>query len=304
MRKLLTVTLVGLFAVASIDDAPARAQSGGSVTTMDLWPDGVPDDNGLTGPERAGGCVGNISKPTLTIYLPPKDKATGAAIVVTPGGGYGVVCVKTEGQDIADVLVPRGIATIVVKYRLPNGHHKIPANDARRAIRTVRHHAAEWNIDPKKVGVWGFSAGGHLASTVSTVFDNGKPDADDLIERHGSRPDFAVLFYPVITMEKGVTHSGSRNNLLGSDASDELIERYSNERRVGKNTPPTFVLHAGDDRAVPVENSLRYYRNLVRHGVSSQLLLFERGGHGPNAFNSNPAWLAAFENWLKRRGCL
>jgi len=289
VRKLLTVTLVGLFAVASIDDAPARAQSGGSVTTMDLWPDGVPDDNGLTGPERAGGCVGNISKPTLTIYLPPKDKATGAAIVVTPGGGYGVVCVKTEGQDIADVLVPRGIATIVVKYRLPNGHHKIPANDARRAIRTVRHHAAEWNIDPKKVGVWGFSAGGHLASTVSTVFDNGKPDADDLIERHGSRPDFAVLFYPVITMEKGVTHSGSRNNLLGSDASDELIERYSNERRVGKNTPPTFVLHAGDDRAVPVENSLRYYRNLVRHGVSSQLLLFERGGHGPNAFNSNPA---------------
>lgn len=304
MRRLIAGVFLGLLLTGVSRISSAVTESKGKVRQMDLWPDGAPGDNGLSGPEQTGGCVGNISKPTLSVYLPPKEKATGAAIVITPGGGYGVVCVKTEGKDIADLLVPRGIAAIVVKYRLPNGHHEIPADDARRAIRTVRHRAAEWNIDPKRVGVWGFSAGGHLASTVSTVFDDGKSDAKDPIERQGSRPDFAVLFYPVVSMEKNVTHSGSRKNLIGDNASNELIERYSNEARVRNNTPPTFMLHCGDDRAVPVENSLRYYRNLVRHGVGSQLLLFETGGHGPNAFKSNPSWMTAFENWLKRRGCL
>ena len=294
-----------IFLVASLGlVGPAWAQSASSVTTIPLWPDGPPDDNGLSGDEEVGSCTGNISRPTLIVHLPPKHKATGAAIVITPGGGYRVVCDDTEGKQIADILVPRGIAAIVLKYRLPNRHHLIPANDARRALRTVRHQAKNWNIDPQKVGIWGFSAGGHLASTASTVFDPGRPDAGDPIERHGSRPDFSILFYPVISMETGVTHGGSRDSLIGPEASDELVRRYCNENQVSRSTPPTFILHAADDQAVPVENSLRYYRKLIDHGISARLLVFETGGHGPNAFKNNPTWLAVFEDWLKRHGSL
>ena len=280
------------------------AQTPGSVVTLALWPQGPPDDNGLRGEEQDGGCIGNISQPTLTIHLPPADTATGAAVVITPGGGYQVVCADTEGRQIADLLIPRGIAAIVVKYRLPNQHHRVPANDARRAIRTVRAHAQEWNLDPQKVGVWGFSAGGHLASTVSTVFDFGQADAEDPVDRESSRPDFSILFYPVISMEMNVTHGGSRQNLIGPDASDEMVRRYSNDLQVSEDTPPTFMLHAADDRAVPVENSLRYYRQLVTHGVNARLLIFETGGHGPTAFQSHPSWLAVFEEWLKHQGAM
>ena len=305
MARLSAVCVAGLIiAAAPASTALGQAEAAERFIWMPLWTDGPADSNGLSGPERKGACVGNISKPTLSVYLPSADKATGAAVVITPGGGYGVVCMATEGRAIAELLVPRGIAAIVVKYRLPNSHHAIPANDARRAIRTVRHHAKAWRIDPAKVGVWGFSAGGHLASTVSTVFDTGRADHADPIERHGSRPDFSILFYPVITMQQGVTHGGSRRNLIGPDGTEELVRRYSNEDRVGRQTPPTFMLHCADDRAVPVENSLRYYRNLVRHGVRVQLMLFESGGHGPRAFKSNASWLPAFEAWLKRRGCL
>jgi acetyl esterase/lipase len=275
------------------------AQTPGTVTTIPLWPEGPPDDNGLRGPEQPGDCIGNISQPTLTVHLPPAEKATGAAVVLTPGGGYSVVCAETEGRQIAELLVPRGIAAIVLKYRLPNRHHEVPAGDARRAIRTVRHFAHEWHIDPQKVGVWGFSAGGHLASTVSTVFDAGHAAAEDGVERQSSRPDFSILFYPVISMEDGVTHGGSRLNLIGPDASAALVRRYSNEHQVTGDSPPTFLLHAADDHAVPVENSLRYYRQLVARGVNSRLIVFETGGHGPNAFQSNPSWLAVFEEWLK-----
>jgi acetyl esterase/lipase len=282
----------------------ACAENSSSVITIPLWPDGPPNDNGLTGPENVGSCIGNISRPTLTVHLPPKDKATGGAIVITPGGGYSVVCDDTEGKQIAHILVPRGIAAIIVKYRLPNRHHFIPATDARRAIRTVRHHAEKWNINPEKVGVWGFSAGGHLASTVSTVFDQGQSAARDPIDRHSSRPDFSVLFYPVISMEVGVTHGGSRDNLIGPEVSDDLVHRYSNENQVNNKTPPTFILHAADDQAVPVENSLRYYRKLVDHGVNSRLLVFESGSHGPTAFKDNPTWLPVFEEWLKRYGVM
>ena len=280
------------------------AQAPGTVVTIDLWTNGPPDENGLSGDEETGACTGNISRPTLTIHLPPVEKANGAAVVVTPGGGYQVVCDDTEGTQIAELLVPRGIAAIVVKYRLPNRHHLVPANDARRAIRTVRYHAQQWNVDPKKIGVWGFSAGGHLSSTVSTVFDQGLPESQDPIDRKSSRPDFSILFYPVISMERGVTHGGSRGNLIGPDAPNELVERYSNENRVSRETPPTFLLHAADDQPVPVENSLRYYRRLIQHGVHARLLVFETGGHGPTAFKNNPSWLPVFEEWLRRQGIL
>ncbi|MFK7849315.1 MAG: alpha/beta hydrolase [Rhodothermales bacterium] len=266
---------------------------------MPLWPNGPAEENGLTGAEEMGGCIRNISEPALAIYLP--EEATGKAVVVMPGGGYGGVCIDSEGKQIADILTAQGIAAIVLKYRLPNQHHNIPADDARRAIRTARHHAAAWHINPDKIGVWGFSAGGHLASTVSTVFDAGDDQATDPIEQQSSRPDFAILFYPVITMDESVTHVGSRRNLIGPDAEYEMVQRYSSELQITENTPPTFILHAGDDKVVPEENSLRYYRQLVANDVAARLLIFETGGHGPNVFKGNPSWSPVFNAWLSER---
>jgi acetyl esterase/lipase len=266
-----------------------------------LWPDGAPDSNGLEGEEIARGCVGNISVPTITVFPAPKDQATGAAVVVMPGGGYGVVCVASEGIAIAKILNGRGITAVVLKYRLPNKHHLIPANDARRAIRMTRAKAAEWGIDPKRVGVWGFSAGGHLASTVTTSFDAGDAESSDPIERMSSRPDFALLFYPVISMKDEITHKGSQRNLMGSE---DLVERYSNELHVTPETPPCFLLHCTDDRTVAVENSLRFYQALVAKKVPAACLIFEEGAHGPGAFNKNPSWEGALDAWLKKRGCL
>lgn len=273
----------------------------GSVSTIPLWPEGPPEENGLTGEETRGGCIGNISTATLTFHLPAPSIATGIAVVITPGGGYGVVCTDTEGKQIAEQLTKRGIAGIVVKYRLPNQHHKIPASDARRAIQTVRHHASEWRIDPTRVGIWGFSAGGHLASTVSTSFTPANPDARDPIERQSSRPDFSILFYPVISMQIDVTHGGSRNNLLGPDASEQLAAKYSNELQVSQHTPPTFLLHAADDKVVSIVNTLRYYKALIAHGIPARLVAFEEGGHGPPAFQRNPSWVPIFEDWIKNR---
>jgi acetyl esterase/lipase len=234
-----------------------------------LWPDGANDSNGLQGPEVMKACIGNISTPTLTFYPAPEDTATGAAVML--------------------------------KYRLPNQHHLIPANDARRAIRMTRARAAEWEIDPKRVGVWGFSAGGHLASTVATVFDAGDEKSADPVEGMSSRPDFAILFYPVISMKEEITHKGSRENLMGHE---DLIERCSNELRVTAETPPCFLLHCSDDTSVPVDNSLRFYQALVANKIPSDRLIFEEGKHGPGAFKKNPSWEAALDGWLKKRGCL
>jgi acetyl esterase/lipase len=266
-----------------------------------LWPTGAPDSNGLQGPEIEKACIGNISIPTLTVFPAPKDKATGAAVVVIPGGGYGVVCVGSEGMSVVETLHKMGITAVMLKYRLPNQHHLIPANDARRAIRMTRAHAAEWGIDPKHVGVWGFSAGGHLASTVATVFDAGNAKSDDPIERMGSRPDFAILFYPVISMNDEIAHKGSRQNLMGKE---DFIARYSSELQVTAETPPCFLLHCSDDHTVAVENSVRFYQALVAHKVPATCLIFEVGDHGPNAFIKNPSWEGVLEGWLQKRGCL
>ena len=293
MRKVILLIFFSIIALHSTE-----------IIRMDLWPDKMPYDNGLSGKETGDGCIGNISKPTLTVYLPDKKSATGAAVVVIPGGGYSVVCMQSEGKNIADILIEKGIAAIVLKYRLPNGHHQIPSTDARRAIRTVRFYAGKWHINPQKVGVWGFSAGGHLAATVTTVFDSGNPAAADPVEKFSSRPDFSILFYPVISMRKEITHMGSRNNLLGEKASSNLIQQYSNELQITKETPPVFMIHCSDDKVVNPENSIRFYQKLLEYQVSAELLLFEKGGHGPGAFIGNPSWKTAFFNWLKRRGCL
>ncbi len=268
---------------------------------LPVWDQAPPEENGLSGPEKQGGCIGNISQASLSIHLPQPNRATGIAVVITPGGGYGVVCADSEGEQIAAMLARRGIAGIVVKYRLPNQHHKIPAEDARRAIQIVRAKAREWRIHPGQVGIWGFSAGGHLASTVSNTFVPPNPKAEDPIQQHGSRPDFSILFYPVISMKTGITHRGSRNNLLGPDASEDLVQQYSNELQVSGKTPPTFLLHAADDKVVSIENTLSYYQALLAHSIPARLVAFETGGHGPNAFHNNPSWAPIFDDWIMQR---
>lgn len=262
-----------------------------------LWPDGAP------------GALGNSSNdvPTLTVYLPPTEKATGAAIVVCPGGGYGGLA-NHEGPDYALFLNQHGITAFVLKYRLGSHRYRHPRmlEDAQRAIRIVRVRAAEWKIDPRRVGIMGSSAGGHLASTAATHFDNGKPDAADAVERQSSRPDIGILCYPVITMGPN-THQGSKNNLLGKEPSPELVELLSNERQVTKETPPCFLWHTVEDKAVKVENSLDFAAALQQNGVPFDLHVYQKGRHGigladkPPFTNPHP-WAKDLVFWLKEQG--
>ena len=229
--------------------------------------------------------VNHVSAPSIEVRLPAQGNATGQAVIVCPGGGYGGLAYDWEGTDIAGWLNSRGVAAVVLHYRLPSdgdvAHQKwlCPLLDAQRAIRFTRAHAAEWAINPAKVGIMGFSAGGHLASTAGTHFDAGDAKATDPIDRLSSRPDFLILIYPVITMGE-FTHGGSRENLLGKTPSEELVRHYSNELQVTDATPPTFLLHAGDDGAVPVQNTLLFYQALLAHKVPAEMHVYPHGGHG------------------------
>jgi len=236
-----------------------------------LWPHGAP---GALGKEPA-------DIPTLTIFRPDPAKATGAAVVICPGGGYGFLAVEHEGSEVATWLNSLGIAGVMLKYRLaPKYHHPAMINDANRAIRTVRAKAEEWHLDPHKIAILGFSAGGHLASTAGTHYDLGKPDAEDPIERVSSRPDRMILVYPVIAIATPFGHTGSRDNLLGKNPSKELLASLSNETQVTKDTPPTFLAHTNSDAAVPAENSLLFALELRKNKVPVELHLFEKGQHG------------------------
>ena len=226
-----------------------------------------------------------VQKPEISVFLPSKKNATGQAVVVCPGGGYRVVCYDWEGTDIAKWLNSKGIAAIVLKYRLPGSksnivRHKSPLLDAQRAIRLTRFHAEEWNISKDKIGIMGFSAGGHLASTAGTHYDSGNPDASDPIDMLSCRPDFMILLYPVITLTKSFTHSGSRKTLLGENPDSTLVNYYSNELHVTPDTPPTFIVHAGDDKSVPIENSLIFYKALNDNDVPTEMHIYPQGGHG------------------------
>ena len=231
----------------------------------------------------APGATGKEPKdiPTLTPYLPAADKTSGTAIVVCPGGGYGGLA-GHEGEGYAKWLADNGISAFVLKYRLGSAgyRHPVMLNDVSRAIRLVRSRAAEWKIDTKRVGVMGSSAGGHLASTALTHFDAGKADSDDAVEKQSSRPDFGVLCYAVISMEDGVTHSGSKANLLGKNPDPKLVELLSNEKQVSKQTPPCFVWSTGDDKAVPVTNSLRFVTALQQNGIAYDFHVYQKGPHG------------------------
>lgn len=261
-----------------------------------LWPEGAPGALG----------DGDEDIPTLTPYLPERSVETGTAVVVCPGGGYAGLA-PHEGEPVALWLNSVGVAAFVLKYRLaPRYHHPCMLMDARRAIRTVRHRASDWGVGPEYVGILGFSAGGHLASTAVTHYDPGRADATDRVERLPSRPDFGVLIYPVITLLE-FAHSGTRANLLGEDPPEELIRELSSELHVTAGTPPCFIVHSVADSAVPVENALLFAGALRQAGVPFAMRIYELGEHGYGLGGDDPVlstWPGLCEGWLRRRGML
>lgn len=298
---MLTTTLLGfvgltaLLAVATGAQAEETARPA-APTTVPLWPNGVP------------GAIGNEAQdtPTLTIYAPPAGKSNGAAVVVCPGGGYGGLAAH-EGEPVARWLTENGVTGIVLKYRLgPRYRHPAMWNDASRALRTVRARAKEWGVDPRRVGILGFSAGGHLASTAATHFDAGDKNAADAVERESSRPDLAILIYPVVSLEQ-FAHLGSRRNLLGENPPADLVRLLSNETQVTAQTPPTFLIHSHEDTGVPAENSILFALALRKAGVPVEMHLYEKGKHGFGLGGDDPVlsgWPALCAAWMRGRGFL
>lgn len=275
---------------------PVRAQA--PPDTVLLWPEGAP------------GAVGDRpeDRPTLTIHRPAGETARDAAVVVFPGGGYVHLAMEKEGHRVARWLNSLGVTALVLKYRLgPRYRHPAPLQDAKRAVRYARLHADDHGINPNKIGVWGFSAGGHLASTIGTHFDAGDAGADDPVDRVSSRPDFLVLAYPVITFTEDFMHRGSRNALLGEDPDSELVENLSNEKQVTAETPPAFLFHTSADTGVPAENSIVFYRALHEAGVPAELHVYEPGRHGVGLAPEDyvlSSWTDRLADWLRVRGFL
>lgn len=277
MKKLLTMGLL-MFTTTMFAQKPIEIQ---------LWPNGAPNSNGIITPEKQidESRVSDVTVPTLTIYRAAKPN--GMAIVACPGGGYVRLATAHEGHDMAAWFNAQGITYAVLKYRMPNTHHDVPLSDALQAIRIMKQHADEWKFN--KVGIMGSSAGGHLASTAATHFTE------------DSRPDFQILFYPVVSMINP-THQGSKDNLLGKTPSEEMLNLYSNERQVTPQTPPAFIMHSSDDKAVPVSNSVDYYTALVKNGVPASLHIYPIGGHGwgfRDNFIYKRQWTGELEKWLR-----
>ena len=244
-----------------------------------------------------------VTVPTLEIYLPKKSIATGASVVIVPGGGYEFVSYTNEGTDIAKAFNKMGIAAFILKYRLPSDKTMVdkkigPLQDAQQAIRVIRMGAEKWKLDTAKVGIIGFSAGGHLASTAGTHFNRKVLDNPEKISL---RPNFMILVYPVISLTESLTHTGSRNKLIGGTPQSELTNLYSNEMQVSPQTPPTMLVHTGDDETVKVENSLRFYEALLKNKVKAEMHIYPKGGHGYGVYNNTTSdkWMDRVENWLK-----
>ncbi|MCK0144371.1 alpha/beta hydrolase [Arenibacter sp. F26102] len=279
-------------------------------TILPLWPNNIPNSIKTDEKEEVVSAdivrIVKVQLPQIEVYLPAKKIATGQAVLIFPGGGYGILAYDWEGMDFAKLLNSKGIAGIVVKYRLPSLKsqteiHKVPLQDAQRAIRTVRSKAAEWNIDPNNIGIIGFSAGGHLASTLGTHYNEEVNAKQDAIDQMSARPDFMTLAYPVITMGAPNTHGGSRKNLLGENPSQKMVDHFSNELQVTADTPPTFLVHATDDTAVPVENSLLFYTALIKHKVAAEMHIYPTGGHGFALGLQDPhlaTWTDQWIGWL------
>ncbi|HRP58599.1 alpha/beta hydrolase [Agriterribacter sp.] len=262
---------------------------------------GAPNEENRKANELVDSLTFNVSIPTLTVFLPPKDKANGTAVIICPGGGYHVLLTKREGTDVARTFNKLGVTAFVLKYRLPSDKTMKdrsigPLQDAQRAIQLVRQNAPQWNIDPQKIGIMGFSAGGHLAATAGTHY------REPLIEnREGVnlRPDFMLLINPVISFTDRIGHTGSRNNLLGNAPTEKQILLYSNELHVNKSTPPAFLVHSNADSVVPVANSLSFYSALKHNGVSTGLHIYAKGEHGFLTTPSFDEWFGRCAYWMK-----
>lgn len=279
--------------------------------TLPLWANEIPNsrESNETEVSEKGeiNWITQVQDPNISVYLPTKQQATGQAVVICPGGGYGGLAYDWEGTDIAKWLNSKGIAGIVLKYRLPESasvevSYKAPLQDVQRAMKLVRSNAPNWNIDEEKIGIMGFSAGGHLASTLGTHLDSEYSIKKDAVDALSSRPNFMALIYPVISMRPKFTHQGSKNALLGKNPSQQLVEEFSNEQQVKDNTPPTFIIHATDDDAVPVENSLLFYEALKEKNIFVEMHIYPFGGHGFSlALDKGylSSWTDRLYDWLK-----
>lgn len=300
--KLLRITLICLALVASVGaQAPAvkpQLNMFAEPQTIPLWENGAPGALGTA----------DTDKPTLTIYLALHPSDTHTAVIVFPGGSYGMLASNHEGRQVANWFNALGVTAFVLRYRLgPRYHHPIELGDAQRAIRMVRSRAAEFEISPDRIGILGFSAGGHLASTAGTHFDSGNASAVDPIDRVSSRPDFMILAYPVISFVAPYSHRGSANNLLGENADPKLLAELSNELHVTPQTPPTFLFSTDADTLVPSENSVAFYLSLRKAGVPAEMHIFEKGPHGVGLDLGDPAlgeWPALLANWMRSWGLL
>ncbi len=250
--------------------------------------------------------ISKVQTPSLKPFLVPKRMATGKAVIICPGGGYGMLAYDWEGTEIAKWFNTRGVAAFVLKYRLPNSksilkRYEAPLQDAQRAIRIIRYNANKWGINKDEIGVIGFSAGGHLAATLGTQFDNEIYEKDNMIDLESAKPNFMMLIYPVISMRFPITHKGSRLNLLGDNPNQTLVDQFSNELHVNSNTPKTFIVHSTDDKAVPVENSLAFYKALKKVGVEVEMHIYATGGHGYSLATGTPhlsTWTDRLAQWL------
>lgn len=312
MQRVTIIGLVVLTAVAGFAQSPSPTQSpqqpggrGGVAgrgvpagpEEILLWENGAPGAQGEA----------DADKPTITAYRAPRG-SSGTAVLIAPGGGYGGLALEHEGRQEAYWFNAMGVTAFVLKYRLgPRYRHPVQLGDAQRAIRMIRTRAADFNVIPGRIGMMGFSAGGHLTSTAGTHFDAGRADATDSVDRASSRPDFLILGYPVVSFDPAVTHAGSVRNLLGDSPDPALIAELSNDLRVTPQTPPTFLFHTSDDAAVPVENSVRFYLALRKVKVPAEMHLFETGPHGVGMALADPAlsaWPSLLMNWMRARGLL
>lgn len=278
-----------------------------------LWPEGSLSTLPMGSETREYGdivSVRNVRNPGIAVYLPAKRQSTGQAVLICPGGGYQMLAYDWEGVDIARWFNSKGIAAIVLRYRLPVPDslvvmHEAPLEDAQRALRLVRFNSEGWNIDKNQIGVIGFSAGGHLAATLGTRYDHVSKDPVDAIDLVSARPDFMMLIYPVITMREDFTHFGSRDALLGEEPADSLVNFYSNELHVNSDTPPGFLVHSGDDKAVPVDNSLFFYQALKNQGIPAEMHIYPSGGHGYSLAIGKgylQTWTDRMHEWLQNVG--
>lgn len=296
MLKRICVTLLIVLVISTVK---TFAQSTATKRRIELlWPSGAPDAIGTE----------DVDRPTLEFFMPPEGKANGTAVIVCPGGGYVKHAMDHEGKQIAEWFNSHGVTAFVLKYRLGQRYrHPAPLQDAQRAIRYVRHHAKDMNVAADRIGIMGFSAGGHLAATTGTHIDMGNAQAVDHLDRLSARPDFLILAYPVISFTAEYTHQGSSKSLLGSKPDPQLLENLSNEKQVTPQTPPTFLFHTNEDTGVPPENSVSFYLALRKAKVPAELHIYERGKHGVGFAPTDPilsTWSGRLADWLKTRGLI